>query len=111
MIKLTMKIIRIIHSLIWVIMVFSIFYIIYAGIVNRLDIYLWMNIGLMIFELIVLAINKGSCPLTIVAKKIKKEYKDGDDIFLPKWVAINNKLIFGPLLFIGFLIILYRILG
>ena len=108
---MNMKTIKIIHSAIWLIMVLSIFYILYAGIANKIDIYLWFASGIMLFELLVLAINKGSCPLTLVAKDIKKtKYENGDDIFLPKWVAINNKAIFGTLLLIGFLLIIYRLI-
>jgi len=106
-----LKLIKIIHSTIWIIMVAAIFYILYAGITNNLNIYLWISIGIMIFEGIVLLINKGSCPLTNVAKNIKKDYHDGDDIFLPKWIAINNKLIFGSILLIGLALVLYRFLN
>lgn len=106
----SMLTIRIIHSAIWTIMVFSIFYILYAGIADRLDVYLWISVGIMAFEGVVLMINRGSCPLTKVAKGIKKNYNDGDDIFLPKWVAIHNKLIFGSVLAVGLIILAYRIL-
>lgn len=106
-----MKTIKAIHSAIWIIMVASIFYIVYAGIADKIDIYLWISLGIMAFEGLVLMINKGSCPLTNVAKGIKKgKYEDGDDIFLPKWIAINNKLIFGSILGLGLMLILYRII-
>ena len=92
-------------------MVTAIFYILYAGINNRLDVYLWISLGLMVLEGITLLINKGSCPLTIVAKKSKPNYQDGDDIFLPKWLAIHNKLIFGSILSLGLLIVFYRLMN
>ena len=104
------KKIKIIHSLIWLIMVAAIFYILYAGITNKLDNYLWLAIGLMVFEGLTLLINKGNCPLTIVAKRNKSDYQNGDDIFLPQWLAIHNKLIFGSILILGILILLYRLI-
>jgi hypothetical protein len=82
----------------------------YAGITDNINAFLWIPIGIMIFEGIVLLLNKGSCPLTIVAKNIKKDYQDGDDIFLPKWIAIHNKAIFGSILILGILLVIYRLL-
>lgn len=105
-----LKLIKIIHSLIWAIMVAAILYTVYAGITDNLNIYLWMSIGLIIFEGIVLLINKGSCPLTVVARKVKKDYKEGDDIYLPRWLARNNKLIFTSIFIIGLLIVVYRLI-
>lgn len=104
-----MRLIKIIHSLIWLIMVWAIFYILYAGLTNQINNYLWIALGLMVIEGITLIINKGSCPLTIVAKKSKPDYQNGDDIFLPQWLAIHNKLIFGSILGLAILILLYRI--
>lgn len=103
-----MRLIKIIHSLIWIIMVLAIAYILYAGITNTINIYLWISLGLMALELLVLAINKGSCPLTIVAKRSTDDYHDGDDIFLPTWLAVNNKLIFGSILCVALAILAYR---
>jgi hypothetical protein len=101
--------IKIFHSLIWVVMVAAIFCILYAGITETYNVFLWISLGLMALEGVTLMINKGSCPLTIVAKTTKKDYKDGDDIFLPKWLAIHNKAVFGSLLVLGLLILLYRL--
>ncbi len=105
-----MRRIKAIHSAIWVMMVCAIFYILYAGITDRIDAYLLIPVSLMALEGVVLFMNKGSCPLTIVAKRIKKDYADGDDIYLPKWVAIHNKAIFGSILLAGILMIVYRLL-
>lgn len=91
-------------------MVSAIFYILYAGIANDLNIYLWMAIGLIIFEGIVLLINKGYCPFTLVAKNMKKQYQVGDDIYLPKWVAKHNQFIFSIIYFIGILIVIFRLI-
>jgi hypothetical protein len=69
---------------------------------------LYISIGLLCFETLTLLINKWSCPLTVVAKRIQPDLQPGDDIYLPKWLAINNKLIFGVLLFIGLILIIIR---
>lgn len=106
-----MQLIKIIHSLIWLIMVWAIFYILYAGLTNQINNYLWLALGLMLVEGITLIINKGSCPLTIIAKKTKPDYQNGDDIFLPQWLAIHNKIIFGSILAIAMLILFYRLIA
>lgn len=101
--------IKTVHSLIWAIMALAIFYILYCGISGNLSTLLYYAIGIIIFETTVLLINHWSCPFTIMAKKAKPDWKDGDDIFLPKWIAINNKMIFGTLFVIGVALVIYRL--
>ena len=86
--------VKTIHSLIWLVMVSAIFYILYAGIFNRFDVYFYISIGLMIVEGIALLIFRGACPLTVVSKKLKSDYNEGDDIYLPHWLAVHNRLVF-----------------
>jgi hypothetical protein len=88
----------------------AVFYILYCGISGNLGKNLYFAIGLILFETIVLLINHWACPLTSIAKNIKPDWKDGDDIFLPKWFAINNKMIFGTLFIIGIVLVIYRLL-
>lgn len=92
-------------------MAVSTFYILYCGLTNTLNQALYVAISLLIIETIVLILNRWSCPLTIVAKKVKPDWRDGDDIYLPKWLAIHNKLIFGSILIIGLVLVFYRIIS
>jgi hypothetical protein len=101
--------IKIIHTIIWFVMAASTFYILYCGLTNTLNKTLFIAVSLLILETIVLISNRWACPLTIVAKKGKPDWKDGDDIFLPQWLAIHNKLIFGSILIVGLVLVLYRI--
>jgi hypothetical protein len=104
-------IIKTIHSLIWLLMAAAVFYILYAGISGNIcGIPLYLAVSVMMFEIIVLLINHWSCPLTIIAKKIKPDWKDGDDIYLPVWLAVNNKIIFGTLLVVGVGLVAFRLL-
>lgn len=106
-----LTLIKTIHSLIWFVMVSAIFYILYAGIVNRFDIYFYISIVLMIIEGIVLIIYKGACPLTVMSKKLKSDYQEGDDIYLPRWLAVHNRLVFTSILVVGLVIVGFRFLG
>lgn len=101
---------KLIHTIIWVFYVLVFFYILYAGIYNKIDIYLWGAIGFVIFEGIILIIYKCKCPLTVLGYKYTDNPEVGFDIYLPRWLAKYNKTIYGSGFVIEMLIILYRIL-
>jgi hypothetical protein len=100
---------KLIHTIIWVFYVLVFFYILYAGIYNKIDLYLWIAISLEIMEIVILIIFKGKCPLTIWGYKYIDIPEIGFDIFLPRWLAKYNKRIYGSGLFIVMFIIIYRI--
>jgi uncharacterized membrane protein len=60
-------------------------------------------IGMVTFEVLIIAVNRGNCPLTGVAARFTKDRRDNFDIFLPAWVARHNKTIFGALFLFGVL--------
>lgn len=99
-----------VHTLIWLFLVVVIFYILYSGIFNEINIYTWIGIGLIILEGIVLLVFKMFCPLTIMARKYSDSEMDNFDIFLPNWLAKYNKLIFTTLYIIGLILVLVRTL-
>lgn len=106
-----MVLIRLAHTAIWAVMAAAVFYILYCGITGRLGPWLYAAIGLILLELVVLLLNRWACPLTIVAQEIKPDWQDGDDIYLPVWVAVHNKTIFGTLFVVGLLLVGWRLLA
>ena len=106
--KNKLLLIKLIHTLIWLFFVIVIFYILYSGITNNITIYTWIGIGLVIGEGIVLVLFKMFCPLTIIARKYSNSQKANFDIFLPNYLAKNNKLIFTTIYLVGLLIVLIR---
>lgn len=98
--------IKTIHTLIWLFFVVVIFYILYSGIFNMITIYTWIGIGLIVVEGLVLLLFKMFCPLTIWARKYSDSQKDNFDIFLPNWLAKNNKLIFTTIFLIGLVMVI-----
>ena len=48
-------------------------------------------------EVAVLLLNRMTCPLTDVAARHTDDRRANFDIYLPEWLARNNKLIFGTL--------------
>ncbi|MGA9023349.1 MAG: hypothetical protein WB408_16540 [Terracidiphilus sp.] len=59
-------------------------------------------------ECVVLAANRGRCPLTDWAARFTEDREANFDIFLPDWLARNNKAIFGTLFVVNELIVLWR---
>lgn len=104
-----LNIIKTMHTAIWLFYVFVFFYILYAGIYNRLDNLLWISIGLVILEGFALIINHWRCPLTILAYRYSSSAEPGFDIFLPRTLAKHNKTIFLTLFICEILLVLYRI--
>jgi hypothetical protein len=87
-----------------------IFYLYYAAIANKIDHWVWICIGLILSEGIVLLFFKRICPITLIARKYSDSTKDNFDIFLPNWLAKYNKLIY-TILFIAVLIMIaFRLL-
>lgn len=64
-------------------------------------------ICIVLFEVLILALNKFKCPLTGIAARYTSDRKDNFDICLPLWLAKYNKKIFGTLYIAG---IFYTIL-
>jgi hypothetical protein len=61
-------------------------------------------------EVLVLLFNRFKCPLTAVAARYTPDREDNFDIYLPLWLARNNKLIFGALYVAGiaYTLVLWR---
>jgi hypothetical protein len=57
--------------------------------------------AIVLVEVAVLALNNMHCPLTAVAAKYTRNRRANFDIYLPEWLARNNKVVFGALYVIG----------
>lgn len=105
-----LKVIKIIHTAIWVFFNIFIFYLCYAAVTGKIDKWVWICIGLVIVEGLVLLLFKWSCPLTVIARKYSKSDRDNFDIFLPNQLARYNKLIYTSLFIIAVVVIISRII-
>ncbi|MDR3652294.1 MAG: hypothetical protein P4L34_04905 [Paludibacter sp.] len=103
--------IKSLHTLIWLFYYLILFYLLYAVIVNKIDMWVWICVGFVLFEGLVLAINKLKCPLTLVAEKYTAAKKDNFDIYLPNWLAKYNKIIYTLIFAISVLILIFRLLN
>lgn len=107
---LQLNTIKALHTTVWLIFNFVLGYIIYAVYTNQIDYWVWAGVGLVVLEGLVLLIFRGSCPLTIVARKYSGSTKDNFDIFLPNWLAKNNKLIYTTIFLLALMVLAYRLL-
>ena len=92
------------HSVIWVFFVLCIVAVPALTLNGRLGAAAWFA-GIVMLEVLVLALNRWTCPLTPVAARYTDDRRDNFDIFLPEWLARHNKTVFGAL-YIGGLILL-----
>jgi len=95
--------------MIWVFYNVVIFYLLYAVLTNKINKWVWISIGLVLLEAIVLLVFKMKCPLTVVARKYSDSTKDNFDIYIPNWLARNNKLIYTSLFIIAVLVLVYQL--
>ncbi|MFZ5390830.1 MAG: hypothetical protein ACOZAJ_00960 [Patescibacteria group bacterium] len=100
--------IKSLHSIIWFIMAAASIYILYAGLTKTFDIWLWLSIGLLVMESIVLLVNRWTCPLTPLAMKYTADRQDNFDIYLPLFIAKYNKIIFGTIFAVGLLLVIFN---
>jgi hypothetical protein len=97
------------HTVVWVFYVTVIFYILYCGITNTINIYTWIAIGLVFLEGLILLLFRTACPLTLIARKYSDSDKDNFDNFLPNLIARYNKIIFSITFMIGLFLVGYRL--
>lgn len=103
-----LMIIKILHTFIWLVFVALIFYVLYSGIADDINIYSWIAIAGVLLEGIVLLMFGMYCPLTLMARRYSSSEMDNFDIFLPNWLARYNKPIFTSIFVFAVILILIR---
>lgn len=99
--------IKLLHTAIWLVFAGCIVAIPIAGFWSKFECAAVLT-GLVLVECAVLALNRGRCPLTDLARRYTEERMDNFDIYLPLWLARRNKTIFGTLFALGELFVLGR---
>jgi len=88
--------IKLLHTLIWGF---------FAGCIFAIPVTAWWGhylyaallISVVFVEVLILLVNDWNCPLTLAASRYTSDRRDNFDIYLPEWIARNNKVIFGAL--------------
>ena len=98
--------IKLLHTAIWAVMASSILALPWLGWFGKFRWAFGLTL-LIIGECLVLAFNGGRCPLTDLAARFTSDRSANFEIFLPRWLAEHNKLIFGGLFVAGELILVW----
>ena len=105
-----LAVVKALHTAVWMFFVACILAIPVAAASRRL---VWAEVmaGLISMECLVLALNKGRCPLTDLASRYTDDRAPNFDIYLPQWVALHNKKIFGSLFVADVLFLVWQFGG
>ena len=100
-------IVKVVHTVVWAFLVLCILAIPVAALAGRLR-FARLLTAIVLLEVAVLAVNRMRCPLTDVAARYTEDRGDSFDIYLPAWLARNNKKVFGSLFVAGELVLVWR---
>jgi len=95
-----LKAIKTLHTVVWALLAGCVMVIPIAAWHAQFSTAGWLT-AIVFGECVVLALNGGRCPLTSVAERLTEDRRANFDIYLPEWLAENNKLIFGALFIVG----------
>jgi uncharacterized membrane protein len=82
------------HTMVWTFFAGCIVAIPFAAYAREFRVAVLLIAAVMV-EVLIIALNRGSCPLTPMAARYTADRADNFDIFLPIWLARYNKIIFG----------------
>lgn len=103
----SLLLIKLVHTAIWAVMATAIIAIPTFAVRGQFRSVAWLT-ALIVVECLVLGLNHGRCPLTDRAARFTPERSATFDIYLPRWLAAQNKEIFGVLFLAGELIWLWQ---
>lgn len=89
------------HTVIFLGMAACVFHILYAGLTGSVSTLTMISIAVILFEGLVLLVNRGRCPLTDLAESLGSEHGSVSDIFLPAWFTPHIPAVFSTLFVIG----------
>ena len=105
-----LRAIKLTHTVVWALLVAVILAIPVMAWRARFTWVAWLT-AVMLIEVLVLVVNGWRCPLTSLAARYTDDRRANFDIYLPLWLAANNKRIFGTLFVGGLVVALTRWMG
>jgi hypothetical protein len=103
----SLRAVKLVHTVVWAFFVLCILAIPLFTALGRLGLAA-LFAAIVAVEVAVLLVNHMSCPLTAVAARYTPDRRANFDIYLPEWLARNNKLLFGTLYVAATLFLLAR---
>ena len=93
-------VVKVVHTVVWAFFAGCIIAVPLLALAGQLRVATVLSV-VVFGEVVVLAVNRMRCPLTDVAQRYTDDRRDNFDIYLPLWLARNNKRIFGALFVAG----------
>lgn len=109
--KLTILQIKLIHTAIFWVLSGCVLYALFSGLADRVTVWTWVAVGLVVMEGVVLVASGWVCPLTLLAERLGATRGSVADIFLPKWLADRIFPVCTTTFLVACVIIALRILG
>lgn len=100
--------IRLIHSVIFLLLLLCLGYAIYSAVSGNITVWTWAVLAIIFLEGLVLAYFNWNCPLTVWAENRGADSGSVADLFLPKFLADNLFRISGIAYAIALLLVLVR---
>jgi len=97
----TIAAVKLVHTAIFTVLMSFVVYVSYSGLRNRFSRVTRLSLGAVVIEGIVVTLNQGRCPLTIVVEDLGAEHGSVSDIFLPAWFAQHIPHISSSLIGLG----------
>ncbi len=107
--KLTM--IKTVHTIIYLMMVWAVFYLLYAAITQTYSDWFYTALGLLVIESLVFALSGMKCPLTSLAKKYGDSKGYVGDLFIPERFAKYTFRVFGTIFLVSIVLLLLNVLN
>lgn len=107
--KITFFQIKVVHTVIFWVLSLCVVYALFSGAFDRVTVWTWVAVGLLLVESVVLGISGWICPLTILAEKQGAARGSVADLFLPKWFADRIFPICGTLYVVALILIAWRV--
>ena len=103
-----LRLIKLAHTVVWALLV---------AVIVAIPVMAWQDrvtatavlTGIMLAEVLVLVVNGWRCPLTDLAARYTDDRRANFDIYLPLWLAANNKRIFGSIFAAGVVFSIWRL--
>ena len=90
-----------VHTVVFLGMAACVFHTLYAGLTGSFSTLTVVSIAVILFEGLVLLVNRGRCPLTDLAEHLGSGHGSVSDIFLPAWFTPHIPVVFSALFTIG----------
>lgn len=103
-------VVKLVHATLFILMSGCVVYTLYSGIARNYHWTLFLAIGVIVVDGMVLMLNKWQCPLTSLAKKLGDDTGRVTDIFFPAWFVPHVLRSYSALFTVAVLVLAIRYL-